>query len=81
MILAACGDSDSTNLSANSVTLEPTVSVETEMPAENQETAEPDGVEDVDLVIDYPEAIVSLSPTATEMLFASELASVGVETS
>ena len=43
MILAACGDSDPTSLGANAVTLEPTVSVETEteMPAQNQETAEP----------------------------------------
>ena len=74
MILAACGDSDSTSLSTNSVTLEPTVSVETEteteMPAQDQETAEPDESEVVQPSIDYPTAIVSLSPTATEMLFA-----------
>ena len=70
VILAACGDSDSTSLSANLVTLEPTVSVETEMPAQNQETAEPDESEVVQPSIDYPTAIVSLSPTATEMLFA-----------
>lgn len=72
MILAACGDSDSTSLNANSVTLEPTVSVaaETEMPAQDQETVEPDESEVVQPSIDYPTAIVSLSPTATEMLFA-----------
>ena len=72
MILAACGDSDPTSLGANAVTLEPTVSVETEteMPAQNQETAEPDESEVVQPSIDYPTAIVSLSPTATEMLFA-----------
>ena len=70
VILAACGDSDSTSLSANSVTMEPTVSVETEMPAQNQETAEPDESEVVQPSMDYPTAIVSLSPTATEMLFA-----------
>ena len=70
MILAACGDSDPTSLGANSVTLEPTVSVETEMPAQNQETVEPDESEVVQPSIDYPTAIVSLSPTATEMLFA-----------
>ncbi|RZP36952.1 MAG: ABC transporter substrate-binding protein [Acidimicrobiales bacterium] len=70
MILAACGDSDPRSLGANSVTLEPTVSVETEMPAQNQETVEPDESEVVQPSIDYPTAIVSLSPTATEMLFA-----------
>ena len=50
--------------------MEPTVSVETEMPAQNQETAEPDESEVVQPSMDYPTAIVSLSPTATEMLFA-----------
>ncbi len=71
-LLGACGDNNSTNLNPNSNTYEPTVSIvpATEMPSEAFETIEPDDPEVVESMDDYPTAIVSLSPTATEMLFA-----------
>ncbi len=72
LLLAACGDSGSTTLNTDAVTSEPAAesAVATEMPAQSQETTEPSDVKLDGPAIDYPESIVSLSPTATEMLFA-----------
>jgi len=71
LLLAACGDSGPPTVNAETVAYEPGAesAVATEMPAQSQETTEPSDVELDGPVIDFPESIVSLSPTATEMLF------------
>ena len=71
-LLSACGDNNSSDLNPNSITYEPTVSTvpATETPSKTVETIEPGEAEVVEPSSGYPTAIVSLSPTATEMLFA-----------
>ena len=73
-MFAACGGDDATDSATQQVTYEPTATSApvTEMPQEAQETAEneADPQTDEGVVDNYPKAIVSLSPTATEMLFA-----------
>ena len=74
LMFAACGGDDATDSATQQVTYEPTATSApvTEMPQEAQETAEneADAQTDEAVVDNYPKAIVSLSPTATEMLFA-----------
>ena len=80
LMFAACGTNDSTDSATQQATFEPTAtsSLATEVPDESGQTAEPDETEealtdtetDEALAESYPRAIVSLSPTATEMLFA-----------
>jgi len=74
LMFAACGGDDATDSATQQVTYEPTATSApvTEMPQEAQETAEneADPQTDEGVVDNYPKAIVSLSPTATEMLFA-----------
>ena len=73
-MFAACGGEDATDSATQQVTYEPTATSApvTETPQEAQETAEneADAQTDEAVVDNYPKAIVSLSPTATEMLFA-----------
>ena len=77
LILAACGSDTPADPSTQQVTYEPTATSvpAAEVPedlAEAEESAESDSETQADesVVEIYPKAIVSLSPTATEMLFA-----------
>ena len=79
LILAACGSDTPADPSTQQVTYEPTATSvpATEVPedlAEAEESAESDSETQADesVVEIYPKAIVSLSPTATEMLFAGD---------
>jgi len=64
LAVGACGDTTSTHQSAVST------GPATETPSITVETMEPDEAEVVEPTSGYPTSIVSLSPTATEMLFA-----------
>ncbi|MEC9114454.1 MAG: ABC transporter substrate-binding protein [Actinomycetota bacterium] len=80
LVFAACGTDDPKDSATQQATFEPTAtsSLATEVPDESDQTDEPDETEeahtdtqtDEALAESYPRAIVSLSPTATEMLFA-----------
>ncbi len=73
-MFAACGGEDVTDSATQQVTYEPTATSApaTEMPQEAEEAAENEADAQTDEAVadSYPNAIVSLSPTATEMLFA-----------
>ena len=73
-MFAACGGEDVTDSATQQVTYEPTATSApaTEMPQEAEEAAENEADTQTDEAVadSYPNAIVSLSPTATEMLFA-----------
>ena len=74
LMFAACGGEDVTDSATQQVTYEPTATSApaTEMPQEAEEAAENEADAQTDEAVadSYPNAIVSLSPTATEMLFA-----------
>ena len=74
LMLAACGSDNATDSTNQQVTDEPaaTSAPATEVPQEAEEVIEneADAQSDEAVAEDYPTAIVSLSPTATEMLFA-----------
>ena len=76
LMFAACGGENATDSATQQVTYEPTATSApapaTEMPQEAEEAAENEADAQTDEAVDdsYPNAIVSLSPTATEMLFA-----------
>ena len=74
LMFAACGGEDVTDSATQQVTYEPTATSApaTEMPQEAEEAAENETDTQTDEAVadSYPNAIVSLSPTATEMLFA-----------
>ena len=74
LTFAACGGEDVTDSATQQVTYEPTATSApaTEMPQEAEEAAENEADTQTDEAVadSYPNAIVSLSPTATEMLFA-----------
>ncbi len=72
LVFGACGDTTSTNLNVTSGTYQSTVSAvpATETPSTTVETVEPGEAEVVEPASSFPTSIVSLSPTATEMLFA-----------
>ena len=74
LMLAACGSDNATDSTNQQVTYEPaaTSAPATEVPQEAEEVIEneADAQSDEAVAEDYPTAIVSLSPTATEMLFA-----------
>ena len=74
LMFAACGGEDVTDSATQQVTYEPTATSApaTEMPQEAEEAAENEADTQTDEAVadSYPNAIVSLSPTATEMLFA-----------
>ena len=74
LMFAACGGEDVTDSATQQVTYEPTATSApaTEMPQEAEEAAENEADTQTDEAVadSAPNAIVSLSPTATEMLFA-----------
>ena len=80
LIFVSCGSDDVADSANEQITYEPTAtsSLATEIPEEAEESAEAeesvesdaDAQPGVTVVDNYPRAIVSLSPTATEMLFA-----------
>ena len=74
LMFAACGGEDVTDSATQQVTYEPTATSApaTEMPQEAEEAAENETDTQTDEAVadSAPNAIVSLSPTATEMLFA-----------
>ena len=74
LIFVSCGSDNVADSANEQITYEPTAtsSLATEIPEEAEESAESDAdaQPDVTVVDNYPKAIVSLSPTATEMLFA-----------